>query len=1270
MKVNFNIPYYLLIVCLFLISNKGIAQDTFRDTFGSSNYGRNDGNQAWFANWNEIGEANDPAAGRIFINTGQQPFNFFQLLFINLDAVYIERRLDLSSYGYSVLTFDYDELVFDEILDVQLRDNVGNYQTILSIDNTFNEGSFKYLLANNERSADSRIRFRDVSGDQNWATNEGIFIDNVTFTAGSSAVYITDITVNENAGTFTFTALFTGNATAPFSVNYATVDGTAYADSDFIADAGTFNFTGTPGQQITRTITLVDNNFVEDDETFTIALSGSTNGAIDLFNSTVTIIDDADATAVPNEPTLNLFDEFDGNFDYATTGGSLRTEPNSGNQCAITTSDSADLTSAIPAGSTIEKAFLYWAHSGTSADDVVTFEGQQVAADIVQTAFNGLIYGMISDVTALVSGLPDPSGNTYDFSGLTIDNTNNSVAYCNAELVVGGWTLFIFYTNPSLPSSTINLYSGFSNLQNTNPPQSFLLDNFFANGSAGSKTTVLSWEGDVPLANAELLTVTPNSTGTPFTLSGDGNNNGTTTNNPFNSTVFDGTTGVNRTTEYGLDLDTYDISAIIPVGETQITTDVDVGQDRVFLNAVILKVPSNLIKGTVFEDVNYPGGPGRNRAASSGIPIENATVELYREAPAGTFTFVESTSTDSNGEYIFGGMINDDYAVRVVNSTVRSIRNGASCTSCYGVQTFRTFRSPTSNVEVDDEVGGTNPAAQDAAAGTATGAQSISPVNIDNEGVTNLDFGFNFNTIVNTNATGQGSLEQFITNSNNLNETGLDIEAHPNDGSINPAAGEDTSIFMIPPTGDPLGRTPDAGYIVADGYFDIFINSGSLPVISDNNTVVDGRTQTAYSTDTNTGTIGAGGTAVGTNNTLLPNYNLPEIQVRKNTGSGFGFEIDANNVVVRNTAISGDNASFDGIRITSGSNILITENLIGTDALGNQLGVDRHGIRVNGGESVIDGNYIAGLGRNGVRFNGGTISSILRNNHFNGNGVANCDSNVEAQGGGSGIVIENNLIENGGNYGVDNINSVAMIIDQNTIRDTGALSTGCANQIGIRTQQPNTTITGNVINNNGRVGIFISSGTGNLISQNSIFANGFTEASLGIDIGNDGVTINDNGDGDGGPNNRLNFPIFDSAVVSGNNLIVTGWVGAGATVELFLSDIDTGDAAAGDNAIDGPSGVITQDYGEGKVFLGSAIEGSPDDNDGNITAYTADVDGNEDTTNRFSFVIPLGSAIPVNSIITATATVSNSTSEFGTTYVVKRAAVITNRRITYRVKAN
>ena len=75
---------------------------------------------------------------------------------------------------------------------------------------------------------------------------------------------------------------------------------------------------------------------------------------------------------------------------------------------------------------------------------------------------------------------------------------------------------------------------------------------------------------------------------------------------------------------------------------------------------------------------------------------------------------------------------------------------------------------------------------------------------------------------------------------------------------------------------------------------------------------------------------------------------------------------------------------------------------------------------------------------------------------------------------------------------------------------------------------------------------------------NSIHDNGL----LGIDLNNDGVTYNDRGDGDTGPNAKQNFPKLTGANTVGGNTTITGTFNSTANttyrIEYFSSPIGDG----------------------------------------------------------------------------------------------------------------
>jgi titin len=144
---------------------------------------------------------------------------------------------------------------------------------------------------------------------------------------------------------------------------------------------------------------------------------------------------------------------------------------------------------------------------------------------------------------------------------------------------------------------------------------------------------------------------------------------------------------------------------------------------------------------------------------------------------------------------------------------------------------------------------------------------------------------------------------------------------------------------------------------------------------------------------------------------------------------------------------------------------------------------------------------------------------------------------------------------------------------------------------------------GNVIAHNGGIGVAVESGTNNAVVGNRIFENG----GLGIDLLADGVTPNDLGDPDPGPNNLLNFPELTFARITATGLRINGSINTQSDrtqrIEFFASP-------SGD-----PSG-----HGEGARYLGfilleMAVSNTPD----------------------FTALLPVGVA-QVGWVVTATAT--------------------------------
>ncbi len=141
----------------------------------------------------------------------------------------------------------------------------------------------------------------------------------------------------------------------------------------------------------------------------------------------------------------------------------------------------------------------------------------------------------------------------------------------------------------------------------------------------------------------------------------------------------------------------------------------------------------------------------------------------------------------------------------------------------------------------------------------------------------------------------------------------------------------------------------------------------------------------------------------------------------------------------------------------------------------------------------------------------------------------------------------------------------------------------------------------------------LRAGTGNTVAGNSIHSN----AGLGIDLAPAGVTPNDAGDGDTGPNGLQNHPVLSAAAGHGPQVTVSGTL-ASTPGGTFAIDF----YASPDKDPDG--------YGEGAVYLGSV--GAVTDGSG---------------TGTFKATLPAGATLKGWAVAATATNPSGSTSEFG-----------------------
>lgn len=231
----------------------------------------------------------------------------------------------------------------------------------------------------------------------------------------------------------------------------------------------------------------------------------------------------------------------------------------------------------------------------------------------------------------------------------------------------------------------------------------------------------------------------------------------------------------------------------------------------------------------------------------------------------------------------------------------------------------------------------------------------------------------------------------------------------------------------------------------------------------------------------------------------------------------------------------------NGVKLSIGAN----ENIVGTNGDGTSDVIERNiisgntecGVSIGGERNLISGNYIG--------TNGSGTTAVANTNY--GVCISNAINNtIGSNGDGKGDLQEWNVIS-GNNSGGVYITTTGLATNANLIQGnfigTNASGTSALGNIGPgvylnnvvdnRVGFPTESLKNVIAYNTGPGIVFI--GTTNLIGNqftgNSIYSNSF-----GIDLGYNGVTSNDTGDGDTGPNGLLNYPVITGAESTGDSI--------------------------------------------------------------------------------------------------------------------------------------
>ncbi len=319
---------------------------------------------------------------------------------------------------------------------------------------------------------------------------------------------------------------------------------------------------------------------------------------------------------------ITLFNQFNGRYDYLAIGNTLNPAENNivGTFCETLPSSQAALN--VDASSSVIKAYLYWAGSGTG-DMEVTLNTTDITADETYTVdyedpFQGNLtyFSCYADVTSQILA----EGNTtYELSNLDISETLSTIpGYCTNRTNFAGWSLYVIFENSSLPLNQVNLFQGLEIINRNVQEKTIILNNVNVLDNDNAKIGFLAWEGDNALNFGESISINGNLISNPPLNEADNAFNGT--NSFTNATDF-----------YNCDLDVYSIENNIAIGDTQVEIKLTTGAinpqtgnisaDLILINNIITVLNSQLPDATVILE-NYFVNCG-NRSIDLEYSVQN-----------------------------------------------------------------------------------------------------------------------------------------------------------------------------------------------------------------------------------------------------------------------------------------------------------------------------------------------------------------------------------------------------------------------------------------------------------------------------------------------------------------------------------------------------------------------------------------------------------------------------------------------------------------------
>jgi hypothetical protein len=553
---------------------------------------------------------------------------------------------------------------------------------------------------------------------------DGILILNSDLTGGFSSTVsfnilapaptlsINDILENEANGTAVFTVTqIGGNTSGSYTVNFVTVNGTAVSGADYTANSGTLSFDGIVGDTEQITIALTDDFVYEPDETFTIQFTSATDGTVVITDSgTGTIVNDdndPDTTRPYIERySMNLKGDFlmRGNTNLRCTSG-CPSSPTTNNPSVVmgyidvdsdgTTVNSSRSNFTVPAGSTVEWAGLYWGGMYNSSNGGIT--NPSGTLDIDQVKFMEPGASSYTTVSAQVRNIE-----TTQFSGwrtfMSFAEVTNQVQmggdgdYYVADIALatgssftgphGGWSMIIVYNNPTDSTRNVSIWDGFD-FFGFGANDSFTVTDLLtpASGVFDTHAGYYGMDGET------------SSTGDYVSINGTALSNALNpTNNTLNGTISEygvdvGGRNPNYGYSWGVDIDMFDATGLVPNGVTSL--DVELGSGSEGIWGGVFAVSNEIAFPAVSSKSFSPSTISLGHESTVTIDFENPSrgVDLTNFSLTDNFPLGMTISSTPNGTSSCGGTLtaipgSDNFTVSGL-----TIAAGGSCSFSFDVTT-------------------------------------------------------------------------------------------------------------------------------------------------------------------------------------------------------------------------------------------------------------------------------------------------------------------------------------------------------------------------------------------------------------------------------------------------------------------------------------------------------------------------------------------------------------------------------------------------------